>query len=172
MADPSDITIRPARRDDVPALGALAAEFAHYMRSVGDQTEFRLTAEAIERDGFGEHPAFEGLVAERGGGVVGYLLFHNAYDTDAACRLLMVVDLFVTAASRGGGIGEALMRRACGIAAARGAERVVWTVYRGNRSARHFYERIGAQRIEELDLMFIDAKAGQATPTDAACRGM
>lgn len=110
-------TLREARRDDVPAIAPLAEQFAQHMRKLGDTSPLRLDAAALERDGFGPDPAFRGLVAEQGGQVVGYLLHHPGYDTDAARRLLFVVDLFVTPAPRGQGIATALMDAARDIAA-------------------------------------------------------
>jgi hypothetical protein len=78
--------IREARLGDVRAIAVLVDEFTGYMRALGDTTELRLNAEVLERDGFGPEPAFRGLVAEVSGEVVGYLLHHAGYDTDAACR--------------------------------------------------------------------------------------
>ena len=145
--------IRDARCADVPAIARLATEFAQYMRSLGDLTEFRLDAKALERDGFGSNQAFRGLVVEHTGVVIGYLLYHDGYDTDAACRVLFVADLFVTKEARGQGIGAALMRKASEIAAARGAKQLVWTVDQVNIEAQHFYKRIGADFLENLQLM-------------------
>ena len=110
MTSPTNCLVRESSLADVPAFAALALEFAQYMRGLGDLTEFRLDAETLERDGFGPEPAFHGLVAEAAGEVVGYLLYHGGYDTDEACRLLMVADLFVAKSARGFGIGTALTR--------------------------------------------------------------
>ena len=138
-------------------IACLAAEFAQYLRGLGDTTEFRLTADALERDGFGQEPAFGGVVAEMAEGVVGYLLYHDGYDTDAACRLLIIADLFVTQAARGRGAGTALMREARKIAVSRGAKQFVWTVYRHNTQALfRFYERIGGRYVQDLRLMCLD----------------
>jgi GNAT superfamily N-acetyltransferase len=89
-------------------------------------------------------------------GVVGYLLYHDGYDTDAACRILMVVDLFVTQAVRRSGAGTALMREAREIAVSRGARQIVWTVYERNEEALRFYERIGGRYVQDLRLMCLD----------------
>jgi len=64
--------IRPALASDAPAIGSLANQFASYLRSLGDPTGFKLTAEAYLRDGFGLRPAFQGLVAEK------HIDFHRA----------------------------------------------------------------------------------------------
>jgi len=144
--------IRNACRDDVPAMATLTGEFSRYMRSLDDTTDLRLDAEALERDGFGTEPAFRGLIAEVSGEVVGFLLHHAGYDTDAACRLLFVVDLYVTESARGQGIGAALMNEAGKIAAAGGARQIVWTIDRRNALARHFYEGLGASYIRSNSL--------------------
>ena len=156
MKAANEYVIRRARLADVPAMACLAAEFAQYLRGLGDTTELRLNADALARDGFGPEPAFEGVVAEMAGGVVGYLLYHDGYDTDAACRLLMVADLFVTQAVRGRGAGTALMREAREIAVSRGAKQLAWTVYRHNTEALRFYERIGGRYVQDLRLMCLD----------------
>jgi GNAT superfamily N-acetyltransferase len=155
MTSSTGCLIRDACRQDVPAMAALTEEFARYMRDLGDTTELRLDAEALERDGFGTDPAFRGLVAELSGQVVGFLLHHAGYDTDAATRLLFVVDLYVTESARGRGIGAALINEARRAATAAGATQLVWTVDRRNALARRFYEGIGARYVEELDLMYL-----------------
>jgi GNAT superfamily N-acetyltransferase len=152
----AEFMIREAERDDVQAIGGLAEEFARYMRELGDMTSFHLNAETLERDGFSEDPAFQGVVVEVADKVVGYLLYHAGYDTDAACRLLYVVDLYVAESQRNRGLGAALMQKARKLAANHRARQIVWTVDRRNRSARNFYEHIGALRVEDLELMYLD----------------
>ena len=156
MNAPIEYVIRKANLADVPAIACLAAEFAQYLRGLGDTTEFRLNVDALERDGFGPEPAFGGVVAEVAGVIVGYMLYHDGYDSDAACRLLVIADLFVTQATRGRGAGTTLMREARQIALSRGAKRLVWTVYRQNIEALRFYERIGGGYAQDLRLMFLD----------------
>lgn len=157
MTSAANVIIRDAGRDDVPAMAALIEEFARYMRDLGDLTDLRLDAVALHRDGFGVDPAFRGLVAERAGTVVGLLLHHAGYDTDAACRLLFVVDLYVAESARGHGIGAALMNEARKAAVRAGARQLVWTVDRRNVAAKRFYEGIGARYVKDLELMYLDA---------------
>ncbi|MFN8457818.1 MAG: hypothetical protein U0401_24715 [Anaerolineae bacterium] len=66
---------------------------AAHLRSVGDETDFQFNAEVYRRDGFGDHPAFAGIVAELDQRLVGYLLYTFGYDTDRALRYLFVIDL-------------------------------------------------------------------------------
>jgi len=158
MSESRRYEIREAKPADVPAIARLAVEFAQYMRSLGDVTEFRLDAHALQRDGFGSDQAFRGLVVEHAGAVVAYLLYHDGYDTDAACRVLFVADLFVTKEARGRGIGAALMHKVSEIAAARGARQLVWTVNQHNVEAQRFYKRIGADLVKSLRLMSLDVQ--------------
>lgn len=150
------LVVRNAQIDDVDAIAALVEDFAKYMRELGDTSPLQLNALVLKRDGFGEDPAFDGLVAELDGVLVGYLLYHQGYDTDAACRLLFVVDLFVAQVARGMGCGMALMDRASAIARAKGVCQLVWTVDRRNLEALKFYTHIGGQHVHELDLMCMD----------------
>src|SRR6266481_5576728 len=124
--------IRATLASDAPAIGSLASQFAGYLRGLGDLTDFKLTAEAYLRDGFGLRPAFEGLVAEERGYVIGYLLYHFGYDSDGAFRNLHIVDLYVDSKSRKKGAGRALMMAAAGVARKAGAREMIWSVYHAN----------------------------------------
>jgi len=152
-------SIRPALASDASAVGHLARQFANYLHTLGDQTDFKLTAEAYRRDGFGLRPAFEGLVAEQRGYVIGYLLYHFGYDSDGAFRNLHIVDLYVDSKARKQGIGRALMTAAAGIARQAGSQEIIWSVYHANDLATEFYERLGAQRITEVFFMKLPADA-------------
>jgi GNAT superfamily N-acetyltransferase len=151
------VIIRPALASDAQSIGNLARQFASYLRSLGDLSDFKLTAHAYLRDGFGTKPAFAGLVAEDQGKVIGYLLYHFGYDSDRASRNMHVVDLFVDRAARNRGVGKALMARAASIARETSAEEMIWSVYQPNVIASTFYERLGAQRITDVFFMKLNA---------------
>jgi ribosomal protein S18 acetylase RimI-like enzyme len=153
------VTIRPARADDARDIARLARQFAAYLRKLGDPTEFRLTAKTYFRDGFGDQPAFSGIVAEVEDKVVGYLLYHFGYDSDAAARNLHVVDLYVEPKARKRGAGTALMRAAAWVAAGAGAQELIWSVFKSNGLAASFYKKLGAQHITDLYFMKLPADA-------------
>ena len=117
------LTVRAALASDATSIAIPAKQFASYLRNLGDRTDFKLTAEAYLLDGFGLRPAFEGLVAEQRGYVIGYLLYHFGYDSDGAFRNLHIVDLYVDSKARKQGIGRALMTAAAGIARQAGSRR-------------------------------------------------
>jgi GNAT superfamily N-acetyltransferase len=142
--------VRPATIGDAEAIGRLSAEFVAYLEGLGDSAVRGISAEEYRRAGFGERPAFAGLIVEDRGDPVGYLLYHEGYDIDQGGRVLHVIDLFVTANARGRGAGRALMdgaREACRRA---GGVAVLWLVYPPNTAARAFYERLGGAYVGEL----------------------
>jgi ribosomal protein S18 acetylase RimI-like enzyme len=151
--------IRPALADDARSIGNLARQFAGYLRSLGDETDFKLTAEAYLRDGFSPQPAFAGLVAEDKGKVIGYLLYHFGYDSDAAARNLHIADLYVDSEARRQGAGRALMAMAARISREAGACEMIWSVYHANELATAFYERLGGQPIKDVFFMKLPADA-------------
>lgn len=155
----TSFVIRTAQAADAHSIGVLASEFAGYLRGLGDATDFKLTAEACLRDGFGETPAFAWLVAEDEGKVIGYLLYHFGYDSDRAARTLHIADLFVGQFRRHQGIGKALMAKAAEIGRKAGAEEIIWSVYRDNDLAAGFYEGLGAERITDVFFMKLRADA-------------
>jgi len=148
-----NVLIRRALATDAEAIGRLALHFAEYLRDLGETTEFNLTEETFLRDGFGDEPAFEGLVAEDAGRVIGYLHYHMGYDSDRAQRTLHVADLYVDGASRRQGVGKALMAEAARIARERGAGEMIWAVFKGNSMAESFYEQLGGERITDVYFM-------------------
>lgn len=146
-------SIRPITPDDAEHIERLYAQSAAHLRSLGDRTDFRFNAQAYRRDGFGDRPAFSGIVAVLDDEPMGYLLYDFGYDTDRAMRYLVVIDLAVDEQVRGRGIGKALMERAATICRVAGGGELFWAVYQQNTSALEFYEGLGAQAITELRFM-------------------
>jgi ribosomal protein S18 acetylase RimI-like enzyme len=151
--------IREATANDAEAIGRLAKEFANYLKSLGDTTDFKLCAQTYLRDGFGINPAFAGLVAEQDSNVLGYLLYHFGYDTDNAARILHVVDLYVDEKARKHGVGKALMEAVAKVSRDAGGIQLFWSVYVHNKMAASFYEKLGARYTKDLCFMTIRSDA-------------
>lgn len=151
------IIARPARESDVPVLAAMAGEFKVYLDTLGEPGDApeptALTAEALRRDGFGDDPWFNVLLAERAGAPVGYLLYYFGYWPDRAARALVVADLFVREAARGQGVGTVLMTEATRILCRRGGKLVLWTVWDRNPAAIAFYRSLGVMAASDEILM-------------------
>ena len=147
------VTIRAATPQDAESVASLAREFAAYLQSLGDLHPQRLSAAEYLRDGFGEDPAFSGLIAELNSQVVGYLLYCRAYDTDLGGRILYIVDLFVREDMRRQGVARTLMQEAGNICRHAGGHELLWAVYVPNKAAAAFYENLGAKYFQSLKYM-------------------
>jgi GNAT superfamily N-acetyltransferase len=123
--------IRPARLEDSGEVARLSAQFADYLRSLGDECPGPLTEEAYRRDGFG---------------------------SDRSAPITMLIDFFVDPAMRRHGIGRRLIEAVAKEARAGGSIELVWAVYRANGLAYAFYESLGAEHITDLTLMRLRLK--------------
>ncbi len=147
--------IRPIRLDDAEAVGAMAQELNAAMRALGDKNDGRFDATCFRRDGFGDRPAFKGLIAEEDGEAQGYLLYNEIYDTDLAQRALFVIDLYVRPAARGQGFGCALMDEAEALCRAADGGALLWGVLHQNAAAMAFYEMLGARYVDDVRFMVL-----------------
>lgn len=151
----ADLHIRTITAGDAEAVVRMWSDFARYLRELGDSDEQNFGVEAYLRDGFGPDPAFTGMIAERGGAPVGYLLYHFGYDSDQAMRFLYIVDLWVDPAARRGGVGRALMSEAAARCRAKGGRALFWSVFAPNKLAVAFYEKLGGQFYTDLKFMHL-----------------
>jgi GNAT superfamily N-acetyltransferase len=151
----STLHIRTCTPADANAIALLYQQSAAYLRSLGDKGTFHFDAAAYLRDGFGDCPAFEGILAELNNKAVGYLLYTFTYDTDRTMRVLYVLDMLVDETLRGQGIGRKLMEHVKEIARARGVGELMWAVYKHNKQAEEFYKRLGARTIDDVFFMML-----------------
>ena len=134
-------TLRPAAREDVPAIVGMIrelAEFEHLSHLV------QATPESLMPHLFGDKPVAEALVAEVPGEVVAFALFFTNFSTFLAKPGLYLEDLYVKPAQRGAGLGEAILKRLAQIAVERGYGRFEWSVLDWNENAIRFYKKMGA----------------------------
>jgi GNAT superfamily N-acetyltransferase len=137
----SDIVIRSARREDVPAIAALLADdlLGATREDTGDMASY-LRA-------FDEMATQNGnmiLVAERDGAVVGCLqLTVIAGLSRRGMKRGQIEGVRVSAAHRGLGIGEKLVRRAIDHARAEGCGLAQLTSDLTRPDAHRFYGRLG-----------------------------
>jgi GNAT superfamily N-acetyltransferase len=95
--------------------------------------------------------AGELLGAWRDDELVGYACLYWSFSSVAAQPIVVLNDLFVSAANRGHGIGLALIEAAREIAHQRGVTRLTWQTALDNRRAQRLYERTGAARSAWFD---------------------
>jgi len=138
--------VREATREDVPVLLAMFGELADYehLRDLLHADEALL-----HRALFGERPAAEALIAERGSETVGYAVFYPTFSSFLAIQGIWLEDLFVRPAHRGAGVGRALLAAVAGRLRERGGERLEWSALHWNELALGFYRGLGAERMDE-----------------------
>lgn len=139
------VTIRPAVAADCEAIHDMLVELAVFER-VPDAVQG--TPDTLRRDGFGDRPKFEAIVAELEGVAVGFALWTSNYSTWEGRPGIFLEDIFVREAARGTGVGRMLMRELARIAQARGLGRIDLNVLTWN-PARKFYEALGLVHIDD-----------------------
>jgi GNAT superfamily N-acetyltransferase len=139
------VSIRFASPRDCATILGFIRELAAYERLAHEVVADEAQLAATLFPGAGGRPAAaEVVLAEVGGGAVGFALFFTSYSTFLAKPGLYLEDLYVQPAARGGGIGAALMAALARIAVDRDYGRFEWSVLDWNEPALGFYRRLGA----------------------------
>lgn len=143
----TQVTIRPARPDDVATIYAFIEELAAYERAPGAVTG---TPAMLHEALFGERPSAEALLAvDADGAPLGFALFHSTFSTWECRPGIWLEDLYVPERLRRGGVGGRLLAALAAIAVERGCARLEWTALDWNAPALSFYAGLGAERMEE-----------------------
>ena len=156
--DTTSLLIREARPEDVPEMLLFIRELAEYERQPQAAVA---TAADLLRDGFGDKPVFQCLIAEWDGQPAAMALYFPFYSTWRGNAGIHLEDLFVRPQYRRKGIAKALFARLAAIALERG-DRFQWHVLDWNRMAINFYEQMGAIMLDEWRIMRIDGEALEA----------
>ncbi|XP_020614013.1 diamine acetyltransferase 2-like [Orbicella faveolata] len=152
--------VRDAVAQDVPDIIRMIKDLAVYEKEL--ESRVKLTEEEMLRDGFGDKPWFECVIADEinfneGNNClpkkkpVGYALFFYIYSTWEG-RSLYLEDLYVNPAFRGKGIGTDMLRRISAIAVEKSCVRVDWSCLNWNKTAKDFYGKLGAVCLDEWQL--------------------
>jgi ribosomal protein S18 acetylase RimI-like enzyme len=142
----SQITLRPARRDDVAAIIAMLAD--DHLGRARERLEDPLPAlydDAFER--LSRDPNIQLVVAEEGGNVVGclQLCILPGLSSQGASRAL-IEDVRVASDRRSRGVGEKLVQWAVSEARSKGCKLVELLTHHTRVDAQRFYERLGFAR--------------------------
>ena len=144
------VVVRFAKPEDMAEVLYLIQELANYERA-GNEVENSVAQ--LLADGFGQHPAFECLVAEENRKIIGFALFYTSYSTWKG-KCLYLEDLCVTQSLRKNGVGKKLFDAVLAIAKQRDMKRLSWQVLEWNEPAISFYKKYGAN----LDSEWINGK--------------
>jgi len=159
-------SIRAATPADIPLILDLIRALATYER---EPNAVKTTEADLLRDGFGEHPCFECLIAENKDGKepegAGFALYFYNYSTWRGRPGIHLEDLFVLPRFRGQGIGKSLLARVAARAAEQGCVRLQWDVLEWNQTAIDFYQGLGAQFLDEWRIMRVNDDAIRSLAT-------
>ena len=133
-------TIRKANSNDVKDILRLLIELAEYEK---EPDAVKVTEKELIRDGFGENPKYQCILAEADNTIVGLAFYTPRYSTWVG-DTLHLEDLIVTEKMRGKGIGTILYKSFLEEARRRDVNRVEWSVLDWNKPAIDFYKKTGA----------------------------
>ncbi len=91
------------------------------------------------------------LGAWRGEELLGYACLYWHFSSTRAVETVLMNDLFVDPASRGQGVGRALIAASAAVARERGAHHLEWSTAPDNVTAQRLYDRTGAERSTWLE---------------------
>jgi GNAT superfamily N-acetyltransferase len=136
------IEIRAAREEDIPLILAFICELADYEKL---RHQVVATEHSLREALFGAHPAARTLIALCAGEPAGFALYFHNFSTFLGKHGLYLEDLYVRPAFRGRAIGKGLLKHLARLALELDCGRFEWAVLDWNRSAREFYEALGAE---------------------------
>jgi GNAT superfamily N-acetyltransferase len=142
MKEAAAVSITPAQEADVALILGLIKELADYEHL---SHQVVATEASLRYALFGRRPAAEALIARVDGECAGFALYFHNFSTFLGRHGLYLEDLFVRPAFRALGVGKALLRHLAQVALERDCGRFEWAVLDWNRSARDFYEALGAE---------------------------
>ena len=143
---PAELTVAPARENDVPLILEFIRKLADYERLSADV----IADESMLRESlFGAKPAAEVLLAYWANEPVGFAVYFESFSTFIGRPGIYLEDLFVLPGFRGKGIGKALLRHLARIAETRNCARLEWAVLDWNQPAIKFYRSLGAIPLQD-----------------------
>lgn len=152
----SDLILRPAQLDDVPAIFTLIEALAAYEKLSHQVVG---SPEALKEHLFGDRPYIEAILAEVAGKPVGFALFFYNYSTFLTKPGIYLEDIFVLPEYRQRGIGKALIRSVAQLAVERNCGRMEWAVLEWNQPAIAFYQRVGADVLPDWRICRVTGEA-------------
>ena len=127
-----------------------------YQLSVYEKKEFKGTHDLYKKYGYSEDKIFDCLLVENTGEIgpdyLGIALYYYTFSSFESKPTLWLEDIFVPEDYRENGIGTALLKKLCRIAAEKDCGRLKWTVLDWNEPSRQFFYRLGATSMDELTI--------------------
>jgi len=144
-SDPKTV-LRFATADDVGLIFDFIRQLADDEK-IGDQVV--TDEDQLRQSLVGDRRVAEVVIASYEGEPAGFALFFHNFSTFLGRPGIYLEDLFVIPDLRGRGIGRLLLSFLARLAVERGCGRLEWWVLDSNEPAIRFYERLGAQAMDE-----------------------
>ncbi len=135
------LKIREAKKEDIKLILYFIKELAIYEKEPDAAVAIY---DGLLKDGFGEKPLFNVLIAEWNNQPAGFAFYFFNYSTWLGRPGLYLEDLFVLTEYRKNGIGKSLLIELSKIAVKNNCGRFQWQVLDWNKPAIDFYESLGA----------------------------
>jgi len=133
--------IRKGIRKDLPSVLKLIKDLADY-ENASDQVT--ITLDVLEQDGFGAHPWFWFLVAEKDSEIIGLSFYWIRYSTWKG-KFLYLEDFVIKEEYRRHGIGSKLFEETIKMCKQLNLNGMIWQVLDWNSPAIDFYKKFGAE---------------------------
>ena len=140
-----NITMRPAKREDISLIIEFVKELAEY-EHLSDQVT---ATEQLYEEWLFEKNVAEVIFAVKDGKEVGFVLFFHNFSTFLGKAGIYLEDLFVKKEYRGQGIGKALFAELARITLSRGCGRLEWWCLDWNKPSIDFYLSMGAEPMDD-----------------------
>ena len=140
-----EIKIRKGVKIDLPSVLKLIKELADYENAKGQVT---ITLDNLEQDGFGHHPWYWFLVAEKEDEIIGLSFYWIRYSTWKG-KFLFLEDFIIKDEYRRQGVGSKLFEETIKICKKLRLNGMIWQVLDWNTPAIKFYKKYNADISKE-----------------------
>ena len=151
----SHLNIREAVAEDIPSIHHLLMELAEFERIL-DSVES--TLESTWNALFGDNPSAKAIVAVENNEIIGTAIFFFNYSTFVGKKGLYLEDIIISPKYRNKGVGTKMMIELARCAVKYDCGRMEWTVLDWNNRAIQFYQKIGANIMNDWRLVRMNAE--------------
>src|SRR4051812_1416909 len=139
---PVGVRVEPVQEDQLERLLPMIADYQRFYESpeIDEERNRQFFRRFIA-------PSDDGMLiaAWDGFDLLGYACLYWHFTSVGAAETVLMNDLYVAEAARGGGIGRALIDACADVARRRGAGRLEWATRPDNETARRLYDATGAE---------------------------
>ena len=117
-----------------------------------------VTVDDLIENLFGLSPLAEAIICYKNETPCGFAVYYSTFSTTTGKPGLHLDDLFILPRYQGQGIGNKVLSYLSKIAEERQCARFEWWALKTNEAAASFYQSIGADKVEEIDVFRLNAK--------------